>query len=164
MISMDAKMAESRSVALRVLIATQIIFTILGFASAFMLLYSPSGKAIGLSLDLLDNTPIDDFTLVGLFFLAFYGVLPALAAYGLVTRKRWQWTDAINKWTDQHWSWTASLAVGIVILLWIALELALLGFLSGIGGVLQVAMAIIGLWIVALSMLPGVRHALKRES
>jgi len=160
---MNKDSSKRRPRALTALIATEGVFALAGFASAFGLLLSPSGKGMGLSLDLLDNTPLDDFTLVGLFFLAFYGVLPTLATYGLLTMKRWRWTDVINRWTGQHWAWTASAAEGVILLVWIAVEMALLGFLSGIGGVLQVAMAALGVWMLALAFLPSVRSCTKLE-
>lgn len=161
---MDKSLTSPKPAAVRILIATEAVFAIAGFASAFGLVFSPSGKGMGLSLDLLDNTPVGDFTLVGLFFLAFYGVLPTLAAYGLLTKKRWRWTDVVNRWTGQHWAWTASVVVGAMLLLWIAVEIALLGFLSGIGGILQVVMAVLGVWILALAFLPSVRSQTKLES
>ena len=147
--------------ALKVLTATMAIFAFVGYGSAFALILSPSGKAIGLSLDLLDNAPIGDFLLVGLYFLAFFGVLPTIAAYGLVTRKRWHWTDFLNRWTGQHWAWTASVASGILLLVFIVIEVALLGVLTGIGVVLQVVMSAVGIWILALVTLPSVRQSLK---
>jgi hypothetical protein len=161
---MNHESGRKRPAVVKVLIATMVIFTVMGFASALGLLLSPSGKGMGLSLDLLENTPLGDFTMVGLFFLAFYGVLPALATYGLLTKKRWRWTDVINRWTGQHWAWTASAAVGVILFLWIALEIALLGVLSGIGFVLQVAMTALGAWILALAMVPSVRSSMKLES
>lgn len=153
--------SEGRPRALRLLIATEGVFALVGFASAFGLLLSPSGEGMGLPLDLLDSTPLGDFTLVGVFFVVFYGVLPTLATYGLLTRKRWRWTDVVNRWTGQHWGWTASAAVGVILLLWIAVEIVLLGVLSGIGGVLQAAMAAWGLWMLVLAFLPSVRSSMR---
>jgi hypothetical protein len=149
--------------ALKALIATEGIFAFMGFASGFVLLFSPSGKVMGVS-HLLKNAPVGDFTLVGLFFVVFYGVLPALAAYGLWTGSRWRWTDVLNKWTGQHWAWTASAALGIILIMWIAVEVILLGFLSGIGGVLQVIIVALGLLVLTLVMLPPVRSSTKLEN
>ncbi len=160
---MSKPLSNGRSRGLKLLIATEGVFAFIGFASAFGLLLSPSGSGMGLPLDLLDNTPLGDFTLVGLFFAAFYGVLPTLATYGLLTQKRWRWTDVINRWTGQHWAWTASALLGVVLLLWIAIEIILLGFLSGIGGVLQVLMAALGVWILVLAFRPSVRSSMKLE-
>lgn len=159
--NMEKLHSTSRPAALVALVIIEAIMTVLGLGSAFGLLLSPSGAGFGLSLDLLENTPVGDFTLVGLFFLVFYGALPGLATYGLVTKRRWLWTDPINKWTGQYWGWTASAAVGVILLVWIAVELVLLGFLSGIGGVLQIVMALMGVLMLVLAMLPSVRSFMK---
>jgi len=151
----------SRPAALKALFVTEAVFAFVGFMSGYALLSSPSGEGLGISLDLLENTPVGDFTLVGLFFVAFYGVLPALGAYGLWTRKRWRWTDAINRWTGQLWGWTASAAVGVTLFVWIGVEVTLLGFLSGIGGALQVGMTLLGILILALAFRPSVRSWMK---
>lgn len=152
-----------RSASLKALIATEVVFAFLGFASGIALLSSPSGSGMGLSLDLLENTPVGDFTLVGLFFVAFYGILPSLAAYGLWTRRRWRWTDVVNEWTGQLWGWTASVALGTILIAWIIVELILLGFLDGIGGALQVVFGLVGILIVFLVMRPSVRSDLKLQ-
>lgn len=161
MVSMNSDTTGSRPAALKALIVTEAIFAFLGFASGFLLLLSPSGKAMGLSLDLLENTPVGDFALVGLFFIAFYGLLPSLAVYGLLTKKRLRLTESLDRWTGQHWAWTASVAEGLIMLLWIGVELVLLGFLSGVGGVLQVIITCLGLLILGLAARPSVRSSMK---
>ena len=152
---------KERPATLKILTATMAIFAVIGYGSAFALILSPSGEAIGLPSDLLDNAPVRDFTLVGLYFLAFFGILPTLATYGLITMKRWGWTDTMNKWTGQHWAWTASAASGVLLLLFIGVEVAILGVLSGIGAVLQVVMSLVGIWIMVLAFLPSVRRRLR---
>lgn len=133
-----------------------------GFVSGIVLLASPSGEGMGLQ-DLRDDLPVADFTLVGLFFVTSYGVLPSVAAYGLWTKKRWRWTDPFNRWTGQHWAWTASAALGIIMLVWIAAETYFLGVLTGIGGALQAIISLLGLAILALVLLPSVRDGMRLE-
>ena len=153
--------SHSKPASLRALIALEAVFGIIGFASGVPLVYDPSGKTMGLSLDLLKRTPVDDFLLVGIFFMAFYGVLPLLASYGLMVKKRWRWTDVFNKWTGEYWGWTASVAVGVILLLWIAFELLTMGFLAGSGGILQVAMAGFGVVMIILATRPSVRASMR---
>jgi len=149
----------SRPRALKTLIALEAVFGVVGIASGIPLVYDPSGKTMGLSLDLLEKTPVGDFLLVGLFFMAFYGLLPLLASYGLLTKKRWTWTDTLNDWTGELWGWTASVMVGVILLLWVAFELLTMGFLSGSGGVLQILMAGLGVGMLVLAT-----HSLVRTS
>jgi len=136
---------------------------VVGLASGLAMMFDPSGKDIGLSLDLLKNAPVGDFAFVGLFLFAFAGVLPAVAAYGLWTKKRWRWTDAVNKWTGQNWAWTATVTLGIVLLLWIGVELISVGPLTGIGGVMQIIITLMGLLILGLVTRPSMRFDMKLE-
>ena len=154
---------KPRPGALKALIAIEGVFAFVGFISGYGLLSSPSGEGIGLSQDLLEHAPVSDFTLVGLWFVAFYGVLPSLAAYGLWTRKRWRWTDPVNKWTGQNWAWTLTAALGGIMLLWIALELIWVGPLGGIGGALQVIITLLGILILGLVSRPSVRDHMKLD-
>jgi len=58
---------------------------------------------------------------VGLFFVIAYGALPILALVGsgsspmALDRYRQQWTG-------QNWSWTVTIATGIILIVWIAVE------------------------------------------
>jgi hypothetical protein len=106
---------------------------------------------------LLETTPIGDFTLVGLFFVACYGILPILAIYGLWKLPRWCWTDTVNKWTGQNWAWTATAVTGVILILWIAVEVVLIGSPNGFPRFLQAMMTLFGIVILALAMLPRVK-------
>ncbi len=152
-----------RPAALKALVVILSVFTFVGIMSAYGLLSSPSGEGLGLSLDLLEDAPVGDYTMVGLFFLAFYGVLPLLAAYGLMARRRWRWTDPVNRWTGQNWAWTATAALGVILLLWICVELVFVGPLTGIGGALQVITTALGVVVLVLVMRPSVRAFMRLE-
>jgi hypothetical protein len=95
------KPKKSRPVAVIVLMALEVILAFLGFASGINFLLDPSGGTHGMDTTMLVTTPIRDFTLVGLFFVTCYGILPVLAILGLWKLPRWRWTDAVNKWTGR---------------------------------------------------------------
>ena len=146
-----------RPVAVLSIMVLEVILAILGFFSGITFLQDPSGTTHGMDTSILATTPITDFAPVGLFFVACYGVLPVLAVFGLWKLPRWRWTDAFNRWTRQNWSWTATLAIGAILLVWIAVEVALIGSPTGLPRFLQVAMALLGVIFIVLAMLPGVR-------
>ena len=154
---MTEVVAKSRPVAVYMLIALEVLLAFLGFASGITFLLDPSGKTHGMDTTLLETTPIGDFTLVGLFFVACYGILPILAIYGLWKLPRWRWTDVVNKWTGQNWAWTGTAATGVILILWIAVEVVLIGSPNGFPRFLQVMMTLMGIIILALAMLPRVR-------
>ncbi len=153
--------AKSRPVAIYVLIALQVLLAFLGFFSGVSFLLSPSGKSHGMDTTILENTPVGDFTLVGLFFVTFFGILPSLAIYGLWKLPRWRSTDAVNKWTGQNWAWTATAAIGVILIVWIAVEVMLIGSPDGFPRFLQVMMTILGFVFLALAFLPRVRTSTK---
>ena len=154
---MTDAVAKSRPVAVMMLIALEVLLAFLGFASGITFLLDPSGKLHGMDTTLLETTPVGDFTLVGLFFVTCYGILPSLATYGLWKLPRWRWTDAVNKWTGQNWAWTATAATGVILILWIAVEIMLIGSPNDFALFLQVMMTLLGIVILALAMLPRVR-------
>jgi hypothetical protein len=149
--------SKSRPVTVMILIGLEAILAVLGFASGINFLLDPSGGTHGMDTTMLETTPIRDFTIVGLFFVTCYGILPILATYGLWRLPRWRWTDAVNKWTGQNWAWTATAATGVIIILWIAVEVMLIGSPDGFPRFLQVMMTLMGIVILALAMLPRVR-------
>ena len=112
---------------------------------------------------ILVTTPISDFTPVGLFFVVCYGILPVLAVYGLWKLPRLRWTDTFNKRTKQNWAWTATVVIGVILIVWIAVEVALIGSPIGLPRFLQVAMASLGVVFIALAMLPRVRTYAKSQ-
>jgi hypothetical protein len=154
---MTDAVAKSRPVAVYVLVALEALLAFLGFFSGISFLTSPSGESHGMDTTVLEGTPVGDFTLVGLFFVIAYGILPALAIYGILKLPRWRWTDAVNKWTKQNWAWTAIAATGVILIVWIAVEVAFIGSPDGFPRILQVMMTLLGIVILALAMLPRVR-------
>ena len=148
---------SGRPVPILLIIALEVILAILGFFSGITFLQDPSGGTHGMDTSILVRTPISNFTPVGLFFVACYGVLPSLAIYGLWKLPRWRWTDAFNKWTRKNWAWTATVVIGIILIVWIAVEVALIGSPIGLPRFLQIAMAGLGSILIALAMLPRVR-------
>jgi hypothetical protein len=154
---MTETVKKSRPRAVVVLIVLELILAFLGFASGTQFLRDPSGGTHGMDTSILEGTPVGNFALVGLFFVTCYGVLPILAMYGLWKLPRWRWTDAVNRWTGQNWSWTVTAALGIVLIVWIAVEVALIGSPDGFPRFLQIIMTLFGVVMLALALQPRVR-------
>ena len=152
-----------RPVPVLLIITLEVILAILGFASGINFLLDPSGNTHGMDTSILVTTPISDFTPVGLFFVICYGILPILAVYGLWKLPRLRWTDTFNKWTRQNWAWTATVVIGVILIVWIAVEVALIGSPIGLPRFLQVTMALLGVVFIALAMLPHVRTYAKSQ-
>jgi len=148
---------KARPAVIYVPIALEALLAFLGFFSGISFLLSPSGESHGMDTSILEGTPVGDFTLVGLFFVIFFGILPILAIFGLWKLPRWRWTDVINKWTGQNWAWTVTAAIGVILIVWIAVEVVFIGSPDGFPRFLQVMMTLFGVVLLALAMLPRVR-------
>jgi len=152
-----------RPVPILVIITLEAILAFLGFFSGITFLRDPSGATHGMDTSILATTPISNFTPVGLFFVICYGILPSLAIYGLWKRPRLRWTDIFNKWTRQNWAWTATVVIGIILIVWIIVEVSLIGSPVGLPRILQISMALLGVILIALAMLPHVRTYAKTK-
>ena len=122
-----------------VLIVLLILLGLGGLAGGAAMLMDPIGAGMGLSPDMLEGLPIPDFILPGLFLIIVMGITPLVIAYGL--------------WKRLPWAWAAAVVQGVVLVLWIGLQILLWGAPNGI----QILYLVWGMVIVALCFAPGVK-------
>lgn len=84
----------------------------LGGGAALML--GPAGEIIPLPLALLRHTPFDSYFVPGLILFSILGVGPSVAAGFALSRSRWA-------------PWM-TVGVGVALLVWLAVEIALIGY------------------------------------
>jgi len=82
------------------------------------------------------------------------GIGALVAAYGLWRRPAWRWTDPLVRWTREHWSWVAAVAIASGVLALIALEV----LLTPIRSPLQWIFGTVGVLMAATVALPSVRR------
>ncbi len=122
--------------------------------SGAMLFAAPDGHLMQWTTSQLAGTPFASYLIPGLVLFTLVGMFPLFTAYGLLKKPAWTLPNAINPSKAMHWAWSATWAAGVIMLVWIATETLLLGVIS----FLQPAIAIYGLAVIALSMLPGTRR------
>lgn len=103
------------------------------------LLIAPSGRIVGLSTGALVGTPFTDYLIPGTILLLAFGFGPIVVGVALYRRR--------------SWAWLGSVAVGIMLLGWIAVEVEL-GFERP---TFYVNLATAGAMLV-LAIHPGVRQ------
>jgi hypothetical protein len=121
-----------------VLIAFQGLSGILG--GAFLVL-DPSGDLLQMPVSMLANSPFRDFFIPGLILLIVLGISPLAVLYGL--------------WKKDHWAWFGSLLVGIALMIWIGVQIHMIGYYSKVP--IQLVYGLIGFFIVIFTLLISVR-------
>jgi len=141
------------------LIAAIAILAITGIYGGVALILDKSGANLKLSTNLLESTIFNSYLFPGIILLILLGFFPTLTAFGLITRKKSRIANKINIYKKRHWAWTYSLYCGIMLVLWIDIQVMMIGG----GYILQSIYAILGVVIIVLALMPSVMKYYKKK-
>ena len=147
---------DRRPVAVTTLIVLLLLLGLGAAISATALIVAPDGHLIHLPLSLLDNAPFSDFLIPAILLFVFIGVYPLVVAYSIWRQPRWRWLDVINPFRSFHWSWAASLAAGVALLVWITVQIQWVEI-----DFLHVSYLVWAGAILVIALLPATRRHLK---
>ena len=146
-----------RSVSSYLLIILVFIQMISALPAGWSLVTDPSGVGLGIPLDMLQQTPFSNFMWPGLFLFIFLGLFPALIFYGMVKRPLFKALEKLNLYKDYHWSWTFSYYLGVILILWINMQL----FFIREFFILQFVYSMLGILIIFITHLPSTKRDFK---
>jgi hypothetical protein len=129
----------------------------LGFGaliSGGLLIIAPNGSLMQMPLSMLELSPFSNFLIPGTILFSLVGVYPLAVAYSLWRKPTWRWPDLLNPFRHKHWSWAASLAAGVILLIWITVEVLMLRSIA----FLHVLYFIWGWLLILLTLTAGVRQ------
>jgi hypothetical protein len=135
-----------------VLIVLQFFLGVGALAGGGVLMAAPDGSIIHMPLSIIASSPFTSFFLPGLILFTVVGLFPVAVAYSLLMKPNWNWPNAINPFKKLHWSWAASLAAGVIVIIWITVEVQ---FMSVAG--IHIVYWIWGLALIGLTLLKEVR-------
>ena len=134
------------------LIAFQVISAV---PAGWALISKPSGSKLGLPKILLNQSPFENFMIPGLFLFFILGLVPLIILYGLITKKEFKCFQKINIHKDHHWSWAFSYYFGLVLIVWINMQL----YFRIEFDLFHLIYSILGLFIIFISHLPVTKYA-----
>jgi hypothetical protein len=150
---------QSRPVSLYFLTACLVFLIAGGWAGGLNFIFDPSGASLAMDPDAIKNLPVPDYFLPGIFLLVMYGLAPIPVLIALWTRPKFARLKALSRRFNEHWSWLLVLSLCLVLLVWLGLEVVLLGYIAPIQGTLIV----FSLIFLGVILLPSIRHYYREE-
>lgn len=114
------------------------------------LVFAPSGRLMGMPAGMLDGSPFGDFMIPGLILLVVLGLFPGFILWSLIARPDWRWPERLNVYREIHWSWTFSLYLGIMLVSWILVQIAIIPY-----DPLQSIFGLVGVAVIICTLLPA---------
>ena len=117
-----------------------------------MLLGDTSGALLQMYPAILKDSLFTNFLIPGTVLFLLLGVFPGIAVYGMIRKPNWKWAQALSVYKHLHWGWTFALYTGLMLIIWIDVQIAMIGG----GDILQTIYALVGVVITILALVPSV--------
>jgi hypothetical protein len=126
--------------------------------SGLMLALDPTGGMMRMPLEMLKGTPFQNFLIPGLILGIVLGLGAFFVLACLFTLPDWRWAQCLRPFKSQHWTWAASAAFGLALMIWIIVQVLMVG----LDAVIQGLYFGVGLAILLLTVTPPVRGYLRQ--
>jgi hypothetical protein len=133
-----------------VLVIMLIILSIGAIYGGLSLINDPSGDNLQLNLEEYQKYPFKESIIPGTFLFLVFGLFPLSLIYPLFSKPKMPWANTFNIYRRHHWAWSYSLCVGVLLIIWIDVQIWMLGYIS----FLQIFYSLYGLAIILMSLTP----------
>ncbi|MDP2412310.1 hypothetical protein [Daejeonella sp.] len=123
-----------------------------------VLILSPSGQLMGMPLSLLDHLPFTNFLIPGIILFSVLGLAPFLLIFALSKKPKSSFAEMLNCFDDMHWSWTFSVYMAFILIIWIQVQMVFIQAVSW----LHAFYIFLALLILFVCLLPGLRQEFKK--
>ena len=124
-----------------------------------VLILGPQGNLLKMPVSSLEYSPFHNFLIPGLILFIVLGLFPAFAAFCLIFHPGKKWVNSLNIYHDRHCGWTYSLYTGLMLMIWITMQIALIGY----GDFIHTLYALIGILITVITLVPNVMNYYHKE-
>lgn len=135
-------MLKRRPILIVFLIILVIFQGVSGVFGGAGLIIDPSGKSLQIPLEWLNGSPFDNYFIPGIVLFFVLGITPLIISFGLIKRK--------------YWSWYGSLFLGFALIIWILVEIIVIGYQAD--PPLQLIYGIVGVAILMLTFTRSVKN------
>lgn len=149
---------QSRPFTVYVLMFLLLFLGISAIYGGYNLIVDPSGDQLQMPSGWIESTPFQNYLVPGWILFTVLGVLPLITVIALWLRPTWAWVKGLEQSTHEHWSWLASVTVGIALIIWITVQYLMFGARHPVQIALEVSLGTLGLLIIAVSLIPSVRR------
>ena len=132
-----------------------LIFLIIGAVQGGVAMVMNPLDPLGMSVDFLENAPIDDYFWPGMFLIGI-ALASAVTAVGLFVAWKWAWASSIESAVGFRWPWIGAMSVGAILLAFELVELFMVPFHP----VMHPLLIAGSLAIVILSLTPSAKRHL----
>ena len=133
---------QARPISVYLLMAALLVQGLSGVAGGIGLVFDPTGGNIQIPVSWLEGSPFNSYFIPGLILLFALGLFPLIVLYGI--------------WLRLSWSWMAALLVALALVVWIFLEILIIGYHSR--PPLQLIYGLLGIAMLVLVLLPSARR------
>jgi hypothetical protein len=134
------------------LLAGLLIFLSMGgIYGGLSLIIDSSGTQFDLNTANLKNYPYPDFQIPGLVLFILFGIIPLSLIIPLIKKPKLKMANFLNIYPRRYWAWTYSLYIGIVLIIWVDIQIWLIGYYS----FFQIFWSFLGLTIIFVCLLPA---------
>jgi hypothetical protein len=112
-----------------------------GILGGIGLIGDPSGRSLQIPLEWLEGSPFNNYMIPGIILLLILGLYPLIVFYGLLKR--------------QSWSWFGALITSVALIIWIAVEILIIGYQPQ--PPLQLIYGAVGFIMLVLVLMPSVQ-------
>lgn len=136
--------------------SVRLLALLLGFQSlgalfgGIFLVASPSGEWMHMPLSMLDGSPFRSFLVPGLILGIVLGIFPGFLAWAVIRRPALRGAGLLNLYSGTHWAWAYSLYLGIMLVVWILVEIIWVAY-----DPLQTVYGLVGVVVLILTLHPA---------
>jgi hypothetical protein len=145
---------KSKAVEIYILIIVMALEALGAIFGGVSLMSDPSGESIQLPITLLEGTIFNSYIIPGAILFLLLGFFPLFLIFPLIFKPNWPIIDVLNIYKGYHWAWTYSVYTALMLIIWINVQMMILGT----GSIIQGAFGLVGVLILILTLSPGVKR------